>query len=36
MIVQYSSSDGLTLVEAEDFRNFKLSPKGACEAGALD
>jgi hypothetical protein len=34
MIVQYSSSDGLTLVETEDFRNFKLRLKGDCEDGA--
>ena len=33
MIVQYSSSDGLTLVEAEDFRNFKLRLQGAGEDG---
>jgi hypothetical protein len=31
MIVHYSSSDGLKLVEAEDFRNFKLRLKGARE-----
>src|SRR5258705_978087 len=31
MIVQYSSSDGLTLVEPEDFRNFKLLLRGARE-----
>jgi hypothetical protein len=31
MIVQYSSSDGLTLVEPEDFRNFKLLLRGASE-----
>ncbi|MBT1509287.1 hypothetical protein KIP88_02120 [Bradyrhizobium sp. SRL28] len=31
MIVQYSSSDGLTLVEPEDFRNFKLVLRGATE-----
>ena len=31
MIVQYSSSDGLTLVEPEDFRNFKLLLRGATE-----
>ena len=31
MIVQYSSSDGLALLEAEDFRNFKLLLKGSCE-----
>ena len=30
MIVQYSSSEGLTLVEPEDFRNFKLL-RGATE-----
>jgi hypothetical protein len=35
MIVQYSSTDGLTLVEAEDFRNFKLLLKGACEDRSL-
>jgi hypothetical protein len=34
MIVQYSSSDGLKLVEAEDFRNFKLRLEGPCEDGA--
>lgn len=33
MIVQYSSSGGLTLLEAEDFRNFKLRLEGACEDG---
>jgi hypothetical protein len=31
MIVQYSSSEGLTLVEPEDFRNFKLLLRGATE-----
>ena len=31
MIVQYSASDGLTLVEPEDFRNFKLLLRGDCE-----
>ena len=31
MIVQYSSSDGLTLVEPEDFRSFKLLLRGARE-----
>ena len=35
MIVQYSSSEGLTLMEAEDFRNFKLRLKGACEDRSL-
>lgn len=34
MIVQYSSNDGLVLVQAEDFRNFKLHLKGVCEDGA--
>lgn len=33
MIVQYSESDGPTLLEAEDFRNFKLRLEGACEDG---
>lgn len=33
MIVQYSSSDGLTLLEAEDFHKFKLRLEGACEDG---
>ena len=28
MIVQYSSSGGLTLLEPDDFRNFKLLLKG--------
>jgi len=31
MIVQYSSSDGLVLAEAEDFRNFKLLLKDVCQ-----
>jgi hypothetical protein len=31
MIVQYSPGDGLTLVEPEDFRNFKLLLRGARE-----
>jgi hypothetical protein len=31
MIVQYSASDGLTLVEPEDFRSFKLLLRGARE-----
>jgi hypothetical protein len=31
MIVRYSSSGGLTLLEPDDFRNFKLLLRGACE-----
>ena len=31
MIVQYSSSDGLALLEPADFRNFKLLLRGARE-----
>jgi hypothetical protein len=36
MIVQYSSSDGLTLVEAEDFRNFKLVLRGFCKDPVIE
>ena len=31
MIVQYSASGGLTLLEPDDFRNFKLLLRGARE-----
>jgi len=35
MIVQYSSSSGLTLLEPDDFRNFKLLLKGEDHAPSI-